>query len=405
MTKLFLVVYVCCIIILSTRLIVFFQNQKSYKEAEDITFTTRIDSNPKVFSYYQSVYVNIDALNKVLIKTDVDKELDYGDNIKISGRLQTILLNDSTAIFMLDHPQIEADYRENILPLAVVYLIRQKIITNFKSNLDPVSAGLLLGIVFGIKENLSKEFLESIQITGVMHVIAASGMNVTMVSGFLFYLLAAFFRRQIAIFLSILGIFFYTALAGFEASIVRAAIMGTIVFSAQVLGRQTFALNTLLITAFFMLLVRPDFLVDTGFQLSFAATLGLLYIPNIFKRIQNALSESFITTFSAQLATLPILVSNFGNYSLWSIVVNGLILWTIPILMVLGAVAAFFSFIFSPLSSLFLYLCLPFLYFFESTVMLFGNLKQSFVFDSLPWQFSLSYYLLLASIIVFKVRK
>ncbi|MBI3985047.1 MAG: ComEC/Rec2 family competence protein [Candidatus Levybacteria bacterium] len=405
MSKPFLAVYAVCIVILSFRLITFYQSQKTYKQGEDIIFTTQIDSNPKFSSYYQTVYVNIDALNKVLIKTDVDRNLAYGDYIKVSGRLKTILLNDRSTIFTLDHPKIEANFRENVLPLAVVYSIRQKIIANFKSNLDPVSAGLMLGIVFGIKENLPKEFLEDIQITGVMHVIAASGMNVTMVSGFLFYIFGAFFRRQTAILLSVLGIFFYTGLAGFEASIVRAAIMGTIVFSAQALGRQTFALNTLLITAFFMFLVRPDFLVDTGFQLSFAATLGLLYIPNIFKKIQNSFTESFITTFSAQLATLPILVSNFGNYSLWSIVVNGLILWTVPILMILGAVAAFFSFVFPLASSLILYLCLPFLYFFESIVTVFGNLKQSFAVESLPWPFTLSYYLLLTSIIVFKVRK
>lgn len=397
--------YLILVLILSTRLVFFYSNQKTYVKGERVSFVTQVNSNPKEHSFYQTLYLNMDLVNKVLVKTDVDKRFYYGDYIKVTGTLDRLVLDDLTPIFILNYPQIEANFRENNPALAAVYFIRQKIIDNFRSNLDPVSSGLMLGIVFGIKENLPKDFLESIQITGVMHVIAASGMNVTMVSAFLFYLFASFLKRQLAIIFSIMGIVFYTAIAGFEPSIVRAGVMGIIVFSAQILGRQQYSLHTLLMTGFLMLFVSPELLFNTGFALSFTATFGLLYIPDLFKRFQNSFTESFITTISAQIATLPILLSNFGNYSLTSIIVNGLVLWTIPLLMVLGAIAAFFSFIFPPLASFFLYLCLPFLYFFESIVEFFAQFGNTLSIKNFPIFFTISYYLLLASFILFKYKK
>ena len=70
--------------------------------------------------------------------------------------------------------------------LAVISFIRQKIIIRFQSVLPKDASALLLGIVFGIKEDFSSSFLQDLKIVGVMHVITASGMNVTMVSGFFF---------------------------------------------------------------------------------------------------------------------------------------------------------------------------------------------------------------------------
>lgn len=397
--------YVFLIILLGIRLINFYTSQKTYTKGDRISFVTQVLSNPKQYSFYQTLYLNIDPINKVLVKLDLDKRYYYGDYLKIAGTLDTLVLDDLTPIFTLNYPNVEANFRENNLILAAVYSFRQKIIDNFRSNLDPISSGLMLGIVFGIKDNLPKEFLNNIQTTGVMHVIAASGMNVTMVSAFLFFLFKSFFKRQLAISFSVIGIIFYAAVAGFEPSIVRASIMGIIVFSAQILGRQQFSLHSLLITAFVMLFVSPQLLGNTGFALSFSATLGLLYIPSIFKKWQNRLTESFITTISAQIATLPILLTNFGNYSILSIMVNGLVLWTIPLLMVLGGLASIFIFIFPPLASFFLYLCLPFLYFFELVIDLFAKQGSVLNIDSFPISLTIAYYLFLFSLLLFKYKK
>lgn len=391
--------------ILVLRLFFFYSNVHKYQDLEKISFTTQILSSPKQYFNYQTIYVSIDDLEKVLIKTDLSKEFNYGDYVNFTGTLKVLVLKDKSTIFTMNNPKIEAESRENLSFLSNIYNLRQRIINNFKSNLDSKSAGLMLGIVFGIKDNLPKEFVNQIQITGVMHVIAASGMNVTMVSGFLFYLFAFLFKRQVAVILSILGILFYTALAGFEASIIRAAIMGIIVFSAQIIGRQQYSFIALLITAFVMLFAFPKYLFDVGFQLSFMATIGLLYIPQLFKRFQNDFTEVIIVTICAQIATLPILLINFGNYSIFSVLANALVLWTVPILMILGSISTLFSFIFAPLASLFLYLCLPFLLFFEKTVEFFARFGSTFNLASIPWQFGVAYYLFLLSILAKRYNK
>jgi competence protein ComEC len=288
--------------------------------------------------------------------------------------------------------------------LAIINSVRQKIIGTFQANLPKDPAALLLGIVFGIKVDFSKTFLQNLKAVGVMHVIAASGMNVTMVAGFFFYIFSLVLKRQMAIVLSVAGIIFYDFLAGFQASIVRASVMAALAFSAQILGKQRDGLYILFLTALVMLFWQPNYLTDIGFQLSFASTLGILIIPRLLKRFENGFSADLITTFSAQVATLPILISGFGVYSIWSIVVNALVLWTVPILMILGGFAAIIAFVCEPLARLLLYLCLPFLLFFEAITNFFAGLKGSISLQNAPWQFIASYYLILISILIFAFK-
>ncbi len=392
-------------VILSIRLSLFYSNLKTYKDGEEVSFETQVNSLAREYLAYKTVYISLDSVTKVLVKTSLDKDLSYGNMLKISGTLEQRLLGDGGTIFTLNYPKIEASSRENYLKSAKIYFIRQRIIDVFNANLDKNSADLMLGIVFGIKQNLNKDFSKEIQVVGLTHVIAASGMNVTLVSGFLFYLLSYFFKRQLAIFLSILGIVFYVAITGFEPSIVRAAIMGILVFSSQILGRQQLSLVTLLLTGFVMLFLWPEFLVSVGFQLSFLSTAGILYLPELFKKIKNSFTEDLIVTLSAQIATLPIILFNFGNYSIFSLLSNVLVLWLVPILMILGFIASIFSFIFTPIASLILYFCLPLLLYFQKIVSFFSSLGSLSGLNSFPWQLVVAYYLFLASFLIYKYSK
>lgn len=392
---------------LALRLGIFYSSKIPYREGEQISFISHVLSEPKVYKSYQSFSVETPDGDRIFIKAEIEPEYHFQDRINISSNLKLRLLNNKTRILTMDYPKISPVKSNNLqgAGLAVVNSIRQKIISTFQTTLSKDSSGLMLGIVFGIKQNLSKDFLNNLKETGVMHVIAASGMNVTIVAGLLFYFFSLVLKRQIAIFVSIFGILFYAMLAGFEASIVRASIMGIIAFSSQILGKQQYGFYALLLTGFLMLFLWPKYLIDIGFQLSFAATAGILFIPILFKKRQNLLSEDFLTTFSAQASTMPIVLSNFGTYSVWSIVVNVLVLWTVPFLMILGGIAAIISFIFEPLARLFLYICLPFLVYFEKTVGFFANLNGKILIENVPWQFSLSYYLFLSSAVIFSLTK
>lgn len=313
--------------------------------------------------------------------------------------------------FTLNPKTIEIAKNRNVF-LSISSLLRQKITNFYTKNLNLDEAGLLLGIVFGIKDYIPQSFLKDLKIAGVMHVIAASGMNVTMVSGFLSSIFLLFLKRQIALSLSILGIIVYATLAGLEASIIRASIMGSLVFLAAIFGRQMWASYSLMLTGFVMLFWDPGLLYDIGFQLSFMATTGLLYLPTSVKQASSASSEasaplfknpildSFQTTIFAQAATLPILIANFGTFSLWSVMVNGLVLWTIPVLMVTGGVSAIISLVLEPFARIILYLSLPLLVFFEAVVSFFSGLGGLVKIESLSWEAILGYYFILASIVL-----
>lgn len=207
------------------------------------------------------------------------------------------------------------------------------------------------------------------------------------------------------------GIFFYALLAGFEAPIIRAALMGSLAFLAQVFGRQTWVVLSLILSAFLMLFISPPLIFDLGFQLSFLATAGLIFIKPVIEKIGPVgflartpfVGESLTTTLSAQIATLPLILTVFGIYSPFSILTNVLALWTIPWIMAIGGIAGIAGLLFQPLGQILSWATYVFLYYFETIVTLFSRLPS--------WQigkpslfFLLSYFSFLVMILVWLVQ-
>lgn len=404
-------IFAFLLLLLSLRFFFFYQTQPQYQDGQSISIKTTLLSEPQIVGSIQRFSANL-GNKKIFIRAPLYPEFHYGDTIRIYGRVKVKSLNQKNKIMVMYFPKVEAVKEERNIFLAIASFVRQKTTSIFKLTLPPTYSSLLLGIVFGIKEEMPKSFLDNLRISGVMHVVAASGMNVTMVGGFLSSLFGFFLKRQIALIASVVGILFYALLAGLEPSIIRASIMGILVFVAQIMGRQNLALYGLSLACFAMLFISPQLIFDIGFQLSFLATLGLLYIRPMFdkdakiKRFikMSGVGEGGVTALSAQAATLPILLSNFGTYSLWSLLANGLVLWSIPILMVIGGLGAIAGFVSGFLSQIILYFSLPLLFYFEKIVNILADLKGVVSISTLPWQFSVGYYSLLLAIVII-IRK
>jgi len=409
MPKLTVIIFpVILLILLSIRVFYFYQSKPVFTEGQNVNFKIILLSEPQISGRMQKFQINVSG-TKIYVSVPRFPEYHYGNSLKISGVINTVTSNTSSFskrnLILLKNIKIESN-SQSVFGLAVLSSFRQNIAGFFKGTLPPVSASLLLGIVFGIKDSMPKEFMDSLRTTGVLHVIAASGMNVTLIGGFLSGFLLLFFKRQIALAMSILGIIIYAVMAGLEPSIVRAGIMGVLVFSSQILGRQNLASYSLFLTAFLMLFLSPFLIEDIGFQLSFLSTAGILYIqPILADRVGLSkfpiVGEATITTLSAQIATLPIMLLTFGTLSLWSVVVNVLVLWTVPILTILGGIAALTVSFFNPLSKLLLYLSLPLLLFFEKLVTFFAAIGGMVSINSLNPFLAVGYYLLLCSIIIY----
>jgi competence protein ComEC len=192
---------------------------------------------------------------------------------------------------------------------------------------------------------------------------------------------------------AVVGIGLYTVLVGANAAVVRAAIMGGLSIFARQVGRRQYGLNTLAFTAAVMALFNPHVLWDVGFQLSVAATLGLVlyaeplsqafkrwasrYIPQeTAERLARPVGEYLLFTLAAQLLTLPVLAYHFRSISLLALVANPLILPAQPPVMILSGMAVILGLVYQPLGQLAGYLALPFVTYTIRVVEFFARIPQ-----------------------------
>lgn len=402
------------ILLVSLRFVFSYSAYRPYREGETVHLTTTLLREPDNDSAIQKLTITPTNREGLYIRMPAYPKFGFGESIEIIGAVTKKTVGQTTLSFVTN-PQVTKISTLQSSLLSPLAAIRQQLIQLYSESLPPIGASLLLGITFGIKQHMPKEFVLSLQQTGVVHVIAASGMNVTMTASFFSSLFGLFFKRQQALLLSVVSILLYAVLAGLEPSIVRATLMGGSVFLAQIYGRQYLALYVLGLTGLSMALYDPSIVGDVGFQLSFVATLGILYLKPLFALLEKKVQilkkivifDDITTTLAAQLSTLPILLFHFGSYSLTSILVNGLVLWMVPLLMILGGIGGLIGLLLPSIGKLVLYTSLPLLFVFEQIVRFFS--QWSWQMSVTPnWFVVAGYYLLLAAgVLLFKqkVRK
>jgi competence protein ComEC len=219
---------------------------------------------------------------------------------------------------------------------------------------------LLIGILLGDRQDLSPAMKNNFTLSGVSHILAVSGYNISLISITLLSLShwLAFPRRR-AFYLIITLIAFFVILTGASASVVRAGLMGTISLLAKHLGRKSSIYHILLYTAAAMAIQNPLVLLhDIGFQLSFLSTFGLLYLSTKIESHLTWISEKFdlrsnlSTTFSAMITTTPLILIYFGRLSIVAPLTNLLVLPLIPLIMLFGLFQVIGGLLFLPLGKL-----------------------------------------------------
>jgi competence protein ComEC len=396
-----LVFYLLLLFLVLLRLITF-KPAAPLQDGQQLSFTTQLTTVPQVTGNNQQLAVSYQG-NALSVRTAAYPSYLYGEKLAFSGKVTTKVLDGTRTVNTMYFPKITMVPSANALALAG--WVRGRVKTAFAGSLPPTSSSLLMGIVFGGKEDLPKSFTTSLQRTGLTHVIAASGMNVSLFAGFLLTLTLPLLKRQYAVILSMLGVGFYTLLAGFEPSIVRASIMALFAFGAALFGRQNTGILSLSLTGAVMLLLDPTLLSDIGFQLSIASTAGIMLVENRMgsmggkgKKLLPALvADDLQTTIAAQLATLPIMLVHFQQYGLFSVLVNALLLWVIPPLMIIGLIAAACAVVILPLGGLVSLSGLPFLWLFETVVQELGPRLPLLKLSSVPISLVVGYYLLLSA--------
>ncbi len=287
-----------------------------------------------------------------------------------------------------------------------IYLqdLKSDIEKNFSRILPQPQAGLLSGMVLGSKQVLPEDFKQALINTSTIHIVVASGQNLTILSGFIVGL-ASIIGRKKAVLTSIGVNLFYAVLTGFQIPIIRAAFMNIFASLGQLTGREAPTVYALLASAIVMLIYEPLWLYSVSFQLSFLATFAVMeYAPALeskFRRIPDILRNDLIVSVSAFLLTLPIIYENFGRISLTGVIVNCLVLWTTPLIMASGGVVAVLSLINIEVAWVLSYFPAVFLTYLIYVVEFFSNLSPSVEVEPVGWVVWAGYYFILLGVYLY----
>ena len=197
--------------------------------------------------------------------------------------------------------------------------VRRASITAMGRALPPTSAALLAGLLLGDRAELPRDIDDAFRRAGVYHVLAVSGFNVALLAAAVWALcrLARLPRRASAA-TAIVVVIGFALVVGPSPSVLRAVVMAVLVLAALLLERDPSVTNSLALAALAILAVRPGDLFDPGFQLSFAATLGIVVAPLPRGAVLGALGVSA----AAQLAVLPVALAHFNQLSTIGVVAN-----------------------------------------------------------------------------------
>jgi len=367
---------------------------------------------------------------EILAVLPPNADVRYGDMLKVTGELLTPQTFDSfsyadflarTGIYsVMEKTSVQVLSRGGGSPIIHTLAdIRAFVDKTVISALPQPAAGLLIGILLGDERHIAPELRESFQITGTSHIIAVSGFNMVIVASVVQQLLMWLMpnRRWAVLWLALLVMGIYTALTGANAAILRAALMTSLLLIGKTLNRNTYVPASLAFVVMVMSLVTPTVFWDVSFQLSFAAVLGLsvfvtplqrafnsgvrqIFPQSAAQSLSNWLTEPLIVTLAAQITTTPIILANFGTFSLVAIPVNLLVIPVQSYLLILGILAVGISGIIPIIGQAFFWLAYLLLGWTIGIVRLFAQLPFADVEWRLDPRLALVLYICLIGVIM-----
>lgn len=364
------------------------------------------NKNGKIKFYLRADSADIDNkkyenLNtKILVSSDFSEDLNekivIGNYVKLFGKLRNptcvsnpyqfdyekyLLNNDVKNILYANKIEISKNlsFSKNLRDnwyfiLKKFELTRNKIVEVHSKNIKSPNLEILGGIVFGNETvNPDENIKENFKNSGLLHLLAASGLNVALIYGIWWWLANLIrFPYNLSICLGALFVVFYTFMTGFPPSILRAGAMLLFVLFGKIINRNANSLALIFFVGFLMLLFSPKMLFDVGFQLSFVVTIALVICMNVvvekFKKVDEKYKEKYknvsrfkkyiLYLFSplnlativaiplvAQLFVMPLQMHYFNNFTPFSVFANILVVPFIGILSFIGFLSSIFALI------------------------------------------------------------
>lgn len=374
---------------------------------------------------------------QVLVSLKLYPEYDYGDYLEITGRLEAppkiegfdyesyLARYDIYSVMYYPKASLKAS-RLNLGQKIYRRLLdfKQGIAKLINQSLPEPEAGLASALLLGYRRTVSQADLKIFARVGLSHLIAISGSHITILSAMLlnFLLFSGFNRRQ-SLRLIFGFLFLYPIITGLAASALRSSIMGALALLAVYYERVSSLIKALVFAAAAMLIFNPRLLrSDIGFQLSFLALLGIIYVYPLGERLSSYLLDKIQPrleiktglknvfdiinlTLVSQVMILPIALIDFRQLSLIAPLANILVLWTFPPLLSALIIGSALSSLWPAASVLFFmpaYFLLKFIFFVSSYLASFSGAALNV--SGFTWYFGGVYYLFLI-ILVKLLRK
>jgi competence protein ComEC len=355
----------------------------------------------------------------------------YGDVLEVNGQLETpyqsedfdykTYLAHQGVYSVIYYPSVELlDRGQGIPPLQWIYSLRERLAASLARALPEPQGSLAQAILLGLRGNIPYSLSEAFSRTGTAHLLAISGLHMSIIIAIFLSLGVLLFgrRRSTYIWLTLAFTWLYALLAGMHPPIIRAAIMGSLFVIAVHLGRQGSAIIALAFAAAVMVGIQPGLLWTVSFQLSFLAMAGLVLlfpyfqawgrrgVGAIFRNREalvgagSAITDVFAASLAATVAVAPLIAYNFGIISLVGLPATFFALPALPFIIVAGALVAFVGLVAAFAAQILGWLAWLFLSYLVLLVRGFDALPYSSlnVATISPW-YILGYYAVLAGVI------
>ncbi len=390
-----------------------------YLLGNKISVTAQIVENPDERLNSQQLKVKINNQKiYLLVSTNKSTEYKYGDNLYIEGNLSkpenfittqgkefnyVKYLANQDIYFLLKYPEIKIISRDNGNFLySFLYKIKNSFIKSINKVIDLPESSLAGGLILGLKGGFDEDTRNNLIETGTIHIVALSGYNVSIIAEGVMKTFKQIFSQNISVVLGITTILLFVILTGAESTAVRAGIMAIIMLIGRMTGRKYLAGRALIIAALLMITYDPRIVTDMSFQLSFIATAGVLFLPTkilkyfSFLPVRFGIREMIVSTVSATISVLPLILYSTGVLSLVSLFVNSLILLFIPYAMLFVFIAGALGLISKTIALPFGFIAYLILHYILSAINIFGSFKfSSFTIQSFPLIITIALYLIL----------
>ncbi len=346
-----------------------------YRDDSAYTLDGFIDSEPvlKNSCWWFTFCVRQIQVNKlkwrctgeILVKMDFLQELNYGDNLKLIGKLSRQYRSGILIMRIKDFRQIirqPANSGAKLIRSSI--WLRLKMESVIRRHLEDLPAAIISAMVLGAKRGIPWLVNDYMVKAGTVHILVVSGFNVGIVA-FIINLIFKIMRikRKLRIILAVICLLIYCAITGATNPVVRATIMGATFLLAYFSKRTADMYNSLAMAALLILIIKPGQLFNIGFQLSFMSVLAIIYLyprlENFFNlkncriKLWKFICQGCLVSFSAWCGTAGIIAFNFGMISPVTVLANLLIVPLATLITLCGFVLVLSGLICPQLAGLF----------------------------------------------------